>query len=194
MNRSTSKDEPQQAKSGSSTTGLFGEILFDVPIYRLTKKEYESRQEASVEKDLSDDGPYVEEMYRRNPAKRRLMKERFRMAYGGPWQFNEISGFIRLYFFFTQIRGEYWCIDSQRITRTRRKVFICLDHKVTYEEEVPKGASNEQIFQVILKYLTRAKAERRLKGRYLDTSVLERIGPHINWGALIPVNSNVKPQ
>ena len=151
-------------------------------MYQLSEEEYESRQEKYAQKIMAEGGPYAEEMYRRSPVIAERMKSHLWLTYGGPWLFNEIIGFIRLYFFFTQIRGEYWRNDAKKIVRSRKKVFRFREWKVTYEEEIPPGSSSEDIFGLLMNYLARAQAD--LKNRYVDTSIFTRIGQYIDWKSL----------
>gem|GEM_PF-946308 len=165
-------------------------IFFDVPVYRLTRNKYESEQRAFIQREMLADGDRnVQEMYRRDPAQKKFMENHFTRVYGGCWQFNEIIGFIRLYFFFSQIRGQYWRVRAKRITRTRKKLFDFFDHKVTFEEEVPEGSTNHQIYSLIQKYLARAQNEPRVKRFYVDISVLENVGPYIDWNTLMKKNT-----
>jgi hypothetical protein len=176
------KNVKKGAKDGLSTHGLYGEVFFDIPVYRIRKEKYELEQEQYIQKVFREAGPYATEMYQANSDTAKLMRDHLWMLYGGAWPFNEIIGFIRLYFFFTQIRGEYWQIDCKRITRTRKKIFVFHSHNVTYEEEIPPESSSKKIFQLIQKYLERAQKE--LGQRYVDASVFERIGQHIDWKGL----------
>lgn len=159
-------------------------IFFDIPVYRITQEKYESEQDSFIQHELSDTDDVVQEMYRRNPEQKTQMKNHFWELYGGCWRFNEIIGFIRLHFFFTQIRGEYWRVTSKRIVRTRKKLFAFFDPKVTYEEEIPAGSTNAEIFELVKKYLVRAQNERNLKKFFIDTSVFENIGPFVDWNGL----------
>ena len=165
-------------------------IFFDVPIYRLAKGKYESDQRAFIQREMSADGDCnVQEMYRRNPAQKKDMENHFWEVYGGCWRFNEIIGFVRLHFFFTQIRGEYWRVTAKRIIKTRKKVFAYFAHKVTDEIEVPAESTNKMIYSLIQKYLTRAQRQRNLKNFYIDKSVFENVGPYIDWNALMKSNN-----
>ncbi len=164
-------------------------VFFDIPIYRVTRSKYESAQRSFIQREISADGDRnVQEMYRRNPAHKKSMERHFGEIYGRCWRFNEIVGFVRLHFFFTQIRGEYWRVTAKRITRTRKKVFAHFAHKVTDEIEVPAGSTNRKIYSLIQKYLTRAQSERHLKIFYFDKSVFENVGPYIDWNALMKLN------
>jgi hypothetical protein len=167
-------------------------IFFDIPIYRLPQRKYESEQRSFIQREISAGGDHVQEMYRQNPEQKEFMENHLGEIYGGCWRFNEIIGFIRLYFFFTQIRGEYWRVTAKRITRTRKKVFALFDHKVTYEEEIPTKSTNKEIFALIRRHLARAQSERHLKKFYIDESVFENVGPYIDWNALMNP-SNLPP-
>jgi hypothetical protein len=159
-------------------------IFFDIPVYRLTAEIYESEQNSFIQHELSEGGAIVQEMYRREPEQKSRMEQHLWEIFGGCWRFNEIVGFIRLHFFFTQIRGEYWRVTAKKIVRTRKKCFAFFDPKVTHEEEIPQGSTNAEIFELIQKYLARAQNERNLKKFFIDSSVFENIGPFVDWNGL----------
>ena len=165
-------------------------VFFDIPIYRVTRSRYESEQRSFIQREMSADGdPNVQEMYRRNPPQKKFMENHFWEVYGGCWRFNEIIGFIRLHFFFTQIRGEYWRVTAKKITKTRKKVFTYFGHNVTDEIEVPAGSTNRKIYTLIQKYLARAQRQRNLRKFYLDKSVFENVGPYVDWNTMIKSNT-----
>ena len=174
------------SKAKPDSTAYIGseKILYDVPVYRLPKEQYESQQEDFIQKNLNC-GKHVEEMHRLFPDVKAKDENHLWKIYGGGWLFNEICGFFRLFFFSTQIRGEYWPIIAKRITRSRRKIFSPLGYEVTHPETIPQGSSNQEIFNLILKFLARAKCERELEKRHVYTSLLENIGPHVDWNALL---------
>jgi hypothetical protein len=175
---------------GNWRLNLYMKVFFDIPIYRVTRSKYESEQRSFIQREMLADGDRnVQEMHRRNPSHKKFMENHFWEIYGGCWRFNEIIGFIRLHFFFTQIRGEYWRVTAKRITRTRKKVFALFDHKVTLEKKVPARSTNRKIYSLIQKYLTRAQNERHLRKFYVDKSVFENVGPYIDWNALMKLNN-----
>lgn len=181
QNRGDSKPDDSTARFG-----LKEKIFFDVPVYRLTKEEYESRQKDFIQKEQKKwGGKNLEEFYRLNPEYRARDESHLWNIYGGDWLFNEIVGFIRLFFCSTQIRGHYYGTNAKRIRRTRRKVFKPIGHEVTFPETIRQGNSNQEIFSLILKFLSRAQSEKELKNRYIYTSILENVGPHIDWNALL---------
>jgi len=102
---------------------------------------------------------------------------------GREWQFNEIIGYIRLYFYGRQVRGEWWRVNRKRVVRSRNKLFTRREHNVVHEEFIENDSTSKQIYQSILAYLKRAQDDKRLKRFYADTSVFERLGPHVDWKA-----------
>jgi hypothetical protein len=158
------------------------DYFFDVPVYRLARDKYEAEQKAYIESVMFETET-LREYYGQNRDQAEMMHEHLWKRYGGPWQFNEIIGYIRLYFYGSQIRGEWWRLDAKRVTRTRTKMFLNLAWKVVYEEEIPSGSTSKQIYELILFYLKRAQEDKNLKRFYIDTSVFERIGPCVDWKA-----------
>jgi hypothetical protein len=161
-------------------------ILFDVPVYRLSREKYELQQTKFIERELKNSGGrYWEEACRRSPELKVQAEGHLWNIYGGSWLYNEIIGFIRLFFLSEQIRGEYYRVEAKKIIRTRRKVFRPLASEVTSPEKVSLGSSNQEIFGKIRNYLLRVQNEKELKKHYIDASVLENVGLHIDWSALL---------
>ena len=161
-------------------------FFYDVPVYRLAEDRYYAERDRYI--DISMYGTHPEDrkmrkaFYERNPDNKINFEDHLQKSFGGPWTFNEIVGYIRLHFLGTQVRGELWMVDKKRIVKSRTKLILWQSHKVSYEEDFPFNASNEQVFRAILAYLDHAKKE--LKDRVLDTSHFERIGKFVDWNAL----------
>jgi hypothetical protein len=160
--------------------------FFDIPIYRLPELRYNSLRTRYVEQHLL--GPNqafardVQEMHQADPAVEIESRARLQRYYGGPWVFNEIVGYIRLHFLGSQIRGELWLAKRKRFVRTRRKQIEYASHKVASEIDVPFEASNEMVFDAILRYLEASRKE--LRGRHIDIAGFKDIGPYVDWKRL----------
>ena len=104
---------------------MLEKYIFDIPVYRLTEDEYYSKLKDYVGDKIYLGWPdsIIQEFYKRNPDNKIHVTDSLTKAYGGPWTYNEIIGFIRLHFLGSQIRGEYYEVDSKRITKTRKKQF-----------------------------------------------------------------------
>ena len=108
-----------------------------------------------------------------------------------PRRYNEVIGYIRLHFFGSQIRGDYFGVIADRIVRTRRKTFKYRTHKLAPEINIPPGAANSEIAELVKQYVNDCRKE--LPGgnrRYVDTELLDALAPHIDWRA---VSSNGLP-
>lgn len=160
--------------------------FFDIPVYRLKKDRYYKDLDAYVKKTmnmepLSNDDR--KQFYERNPMHKRDFEQYLREVYGGAWDYNEIIGWIRLYFLGSQIRGEFWRVKAKRLVRSRKKHFKYHSWKLAAEINIPYKADNIEIFKLVLNYLSDCQKE--LKGRPLDTSRLDVVGPYVDWRSLM---------
>ena len=160
--------------------------FYDVPVYRLSRERYYKDMDEYINKHMHSGSPshikMMEDFYRKEPAQKRASEDRLRKSYGGAWDYNEIIGYIRLYFFGTQIRGEYWGVNAKKIVRTRKKFFEYKTWKLAPEIDLHWEPNSSSIFLQIQKYLERCKKE--LKNRFIDTRNLEVIGPYVDWKSL----------
>jgi hypothetical protein len=101
----------------------------------------------------------------------------------GPWQFNEVVGYIRLHLLGSQIRGEYFSAEKKRSYLGRKKVFTYRTHKLAPEVDIEGPGTNAQILAAIREYVADCKKELR-RGRVIDATLLEAIGPHVDWRTL----------
>ena len=125
----------------------------------------------------------IKAFYSREPEQEVSFREHLRAKFGVAWNYNEIIVYIRLHFLGNQIRGEYWAVRAKRQVRTRKKLFTYITWKIAPEITIPNEADNEEVFKLILDYLTRCSKE--LKGRYIDTSIFQNIGRHVDWKSLL---------
>lgn len=101
----------------------------------------------------------------------------------GPWEFNEIVGYVRLHFLGSQVRGEYYAVRRKRLVRTRTKTMVYQTHKLAPEREIRRGATNEEILQVILEYVEACRREE--PRRVFDDEWLRTIGPMVDWNGVM---------
>ncbi len=113
-------------------------------------------------------------------------KNHHRSSYGGDWEFNEIIGYIKLFFFGSQVRGEYWSTKPQRKVRTRRKEFEYKAHKLVAESKIWNN-TNEGILSAIEDYLSRCQS--KLTNRHVDLREFEVLKNHIDWISLHKANN-----
>ncbi len=133
--------------------------------------------------DTSESLGLKEAYYKENPANKTIFEDHLRRKYGGCWEFNEIIGYIKLHFLGSQIRGEYYQVAGRSIRKSRAKQFEFVTHKLAPEIEIDFGSTNAEIFERVIQYM--ADCQEELRGRFLDTSILENIGQHLNWADLL---------
>ena len=161
-------------------------FFLDLPVYRLPEDKYYKQREAYINEVTGSTESSVEETMARGKdpdfARQLYWREHVSERYGGMWRYNEIIGHIRLFFFMTQVRGEYYAVKAKRIGRTRKKLLEFKTWTLSAEVNIPAGASSPEIFEAVRKYVDRCKQE--LRGRYVDDAQLDTLGPHIDWRAL----------
>lgn len=90
--------------------------FMEVPIYRVSEKrfyrDYQRDLEAHLESLWPPNTP-PEILAELRP----LAEVHFWKRYGGPWQFNQAVGWIRLYLLGNQFRGELWFISAKSLVR-----------------------------------------------------------------------------
>ena len=130
--------------------------FYDVPVYRVPEACFYAERDRYIDitmfGTLPDEREFRKAFYERNADTRINLEDRLEKTFGGPWCFNEIVGYVRLHFLGSQVRGALWMVDRKRIVKSRTKLILPQSHKVVYEEDIPFGASNEQVFQVIQRW------------------------------------------
>ncbi|OGR26867.1 MAG: hypothetical protein A2139_03210 [Desulfobacca sp. RBG_16_60_12] len=162
-------------------------FFFDVPVYRVPEEKYYREMNEYIERNMfpgpAEHNDSMRVFYSREPEQEVSHREHLREQFGGAWNYNEIIGYIRLHFLGNQIRGEYWGVKAKRQVRTRKKIFKYMTWKIAPEINIPNKADNEEIFKLILDYLTRCSKE--LRGRHIDTTILKSIGQYVDWKSLL---------
>ncbi len=161
--------------------------FFDVPVYRLPEERYYEEMNEYIKRKMfpgpPEDDDIMKVFFSREPNREIGFRDQLRVKFGGAWIYNEIIGYIQLHFLGNQIRGEYWEVKTKRLVRTRKKLFEYRTWKIVPEINVPEKAENEEIFKLIIEYLS--KCSKELKGKYIDKRILDRIGRHLDWKSLL---------
>jgi len=163
---------------------VFDEYFLVVPVYRVKEDKYYSDMESDFEKLISS--TWDVDFRKNNPDLVKNWKSSHQSSYGGGWEFNEIVGYIKLYFLGTQVRGEYWATIPKRKVRTRRKQLEYKTHKLAAEIEI-REQTQEGIIKAVEEYIDRCKRE--IKNRHLDQREFNNLKSHINWLSLYSDNN-----
>lgn len=156
--------------------------LSDIPVYRIDEDVYYNNErerswQTYKEKNISpvSDANEFEKLFE-------LFERDFASKSGG-WEYNEIVGYIRLHFCGHQIRAEYYRMAGMLKRKTRKKLFVFKEYKLIQEVDVPISASNDEIFELILKHLLDCKI--KLQNLHIDDRHITLVGPYVDWRLLL---------
>lgn len=161
--------------------------FYDIPVYRLPDVRYYRERDEYIEGLIyPKDSPFNEAIIAKEAADPNCNianRNHLQRSYGGCWQFNEIIGYIRLHFFGSQVRGEYFTVRKKRVVHTRTKTLEYHTWKLAPEADIPYPFTNQDIYTTVLEYLSACR--KKLPRRHIDTELFEIIGPHVDWCGLL---------
>lgn len=155
--------------------------FLDVPVYRLGEAEYYRQRDEFAAKRIEPMLRAFGEEAADPKHKPMIDSARAHLidVFGGCWRFNEIVGYIRLYFLGSQIRGEYFAVAKKRLVRSRTKRFDWRSHKLAGEVDIEHPITESSILTAIRKYLVRC--QRELPRRTIDAEAFDVLAHHIRW-------------
>lgn len=116
---------------------------------------------------------------------RMQVEQHFWETYGGPWQYNQVIGWVRLYVLGSQIRGDLWEMTGKRLHRKSRNQIRHLGK--AFEISFTPDESSEQIRDKIEEELERIQNEWGKKKRILDLQCFRTIASCIDWRKLMDI-------
>ncbi len=159
------------------------ERILELPIYRCTEEQHRAEEKERFESwiELFETNFYLGE---RTPERVKIWDDHRQRSYAQMttlWDFNEIVGWIRLYTWPGNIRA-YLFFMKERITKVTRHKTFDTGRGNFIEMRVFPNQSNEEILSKLkARILAEVAESRRLRRFYVDTGVLDTLGPHIDW-------------
>jgi hypothetical protein len=158
--------------------------IFEIPVYRCAKEAYYTEMHAKTVE-------HMEALQSKTGITREIAPDSFRSneeffwaRFGGPWDFNEVVGWVRLYAEPSSIGAQLWWVNK-RIQRRMRKVFrLTSESNILGTDFSPKDDSRT-IFTKTLAQIESLGTQKPLKGRHLDLRAFRDIGPFVDWRALL---------
>jgi len=165
------------------------QYIFDIPIYRKTKDDFDAEIETHVTKR-------IKEIISCDPEERPLdhqviqrLHQSIIADFGGTWQFNQIVGWLRLYVEGNNVGCHLWWVDK-RINRRMRNKRLYLQSPSDILHARFTKESSRKIYEKLLLRLIELSEGTTYKNRYLDLDVFQRIGPLIDWRKLLYSHAN----
>ena len=163
------------------------ELLFEIPVYRLSFDGYHQALTKRV-RQAGDD--YVANRpswdTQTDVEAREYAETHERGRYGRPYWYNEMIGVIRLYQDGGSIKGHFWG-QPHRVFRWNFRHYQYDQHgRVLEYHSDPVPRSSRDIYEDLREYLSSLTGrEGPLAGRHVDLYAFERVGPHIDWTAVL---------
>lgn len=163
--------------------------VFDIAVYLTDKdayyREIDKRVDEYLHKTFISKGLTCE----KDPDVFLLAEDHLRKSYGGPWEFNQVVGWIRLYAEPSHIGAHLWWVQAKRLQRKMNKVFyLTTSSNLLATHFYPKDDS-DKIFQDTLEDIKLLSEKKSWKGRYVDLESFTRIGPFVDWRQLLSSRS-----
>lgn len=158
--------------------------FFEIPVYRISESVYEKQMDDFLRRKIPTYNGMKEILFSRvkNPGisdTNAMLSGMLSKEFGGPWKYNEIIGYLRLYLYGNQIRIEYWQVQVKKIVKSRKKLFGCKSYKVVDEVAVKDLSKNSQIKVAIEAAIK--NCEIKFKKRHLDLHHFNLIKDYVDW-------------
>jgi len=164
---------------------LFREqCIFEIAIYRISYEQFNKNYDTALQHHLKKFQELSGLALNKIPESNLLHTEQhFWENYGGPWNYNQVIGWIRLYIFGSQIRGELWKMVGKKFTRKTRNQFQFIGKII--EIDCMTEDNSEQILEKVENELDRIKKELIKKKRSLDLQCFKNLASYIDWRKLM---------
>lgn len=161
------------------------QYVFDIPVYRSTSDEFDKEIDMCVTTRVKWIESYGPQQRPLNQEMRDRQLHSVIAESGGPWQFNQVVGWLRLFVEGSTIGCHLWWVDAKRLNRRMRKKRLYL---TTFSDVLgawfPDQSSSE-IFEKLDSRLSDITRRPPYVNRYVDLSVFHRLGPFIDWRGML---------
>lgn len=160
--------------------------IFDIPVYRCSEEQFDVDMAAAVAK-RHDEFFATTGISRENaPESYKNIEEHTRQTFGGPWNFNQVVGWLRLFAEPSHVGGHLWWVDKKRIQRVmREKRFILITSSDVLGNYFTPEDDSDEIYRGTLEDIKRLSRQSPLKDRYVNLGTFLNIGPYIDWRSLL---------
>lgn len=104
--------------------------------------------------------------------------------FGGPWQFNQIAGWVRVFVEGGALGGHIWKAEGKQLKRKTRRRYRLVSVSNCIAPLYDRDADSITIYGSLLQELQRIGSELK-PPRHIDLSTFERLGPYVDWRRLL---------
>ncbi len=176
-----------KTKGYEVTELLHDRYFFEIPIYRISQGDFDKKYSRDLKKRLE-----IFSKFKYDGIEDTVLHatQHFWETYGGPWHYNQVIGWVRLYILGTQIRGELYWMAGKRFSRKTRNQIRLLGK--AFEAHVFPNYSSEQILTRVEQELRRLQKEYHRKGRTMDLECFQVLAASIDWRKLVDTKNTAK--
>lgn len=162
----------------------FKRYFFEIPIYRISQERFNQKYDNDLQRYWEQFKELSGHAHNDIPKTTRLNSEQsFWETYCGPWRYNQVFGWMRLYILGSQVRGDLWRMVGKRFHRKTRNQIRPLGK--AFEIDFFSDESSEQILAKVEQKLEQFQKKWRKKKRVLDLECFRTLSSCINWRKLV---------
>jgi choline dehydrogenase-like flavoprotein len=158
--------------------------FLEIPIYRVSRDAFHAQfnrdQNAHLERQRVLGGVQPGQL----PDWEMGVRDRFWAAYGTPWQYNQVVGWLRLFRLGTQLRGDLWLVHAKRYARTMAHKHYRLVGKA-FEMWLSSDDSDADIVAQLRGEFAEIERAYKTRNLVLDLECFNNIAPHVRWNDLM---------
>jgi hypothetical protein len=108
------------------------QYIFDIPVYRLTSDEFDAEIELHLARRIKWLRSFDPQQRPLSPAKKDQQRDEIIVDSGGPWQFNQVIGWLRLFAEGQTIGCHLWWLKAKRIIDECDRSVCIFQHSVIF--------------------------------------------------------------
>ena len=152
-----------------------GQVLFELPIYRVTKETYKQEFYKYAEKN---------KQYNSDSKIETKLNKNLKKDFGGDWQYNQIIGYLEFYILGNNIRCAYYQGFDKIATRNGKRKFKIYDDTLS-NVTIRDNYTNEKIIEKIRYMIDHCSIQEMIQKRYIDTKNFDNISSFVDWKSYI---------
>lgn len=162
------------------------QYIFDIPVYSTNREDFAAEVDNCVAKRVEWIVSFDPQQRPLTPKNRNRQFHSVIAESGGPWQFNQVVGWLRLFAEGHTIGCHLWWVDARRLNRrikNRRLLYLTTSSDIL-GACFPHESSSE-IFDALIELIDDLSSQPLFKKRYIDLDIFRRVGPFFDWRGML---------
>jgi hypothetical protein len=156
---------------------MFGMMLFQIPVYAETRDDYHDWLSKKI-------APYGDPSLQRGESRDRG-EDLGRRLFGTSSGYNRIVGWIEIRGAHDVIKAYLTWTSQKQIRFERKEAFPFKHEQKVFEQWVHPEMTSAQVYESLNEALIEVAGEPPIKGRWIDRTAFDALGPHVDFPALL---------